>query len=112
MSADSFHHQVEQSLKHQKKTYDFEDFVKAVGAGNKSRVDVKFMNYFYFYLWIDYKSQQKLHKSSNRVLLKNVVSIKAVRNKFILYTKFNFEEEYAELDFLKNSVMKVLNLKG
>lgn len=99
MSADSFHHQVEQSLKHQKKTYDFEDFVKAVGAANKSRVDLKIMNYFDFYLWIDYKSQQKISKSTNRVLLKDVVSIKAVRDKFILYTKCNFEEEYSELDF-------------
>ncbi|CAI6352053.1 unnamed protein product [Macrosiphum euphorbiae] len=65
------------------------------------------MNYFYFYLWLDYKSQQKLHKSSNCVLLNNFVSIKSVRNKFILYTKLNFEEEYAELDVLKKSVMKV-----
>ncbi|KAF0695234.1 Uncharacterized protein FWK35_00038743, partial [Aphis craccivora] len=107
MSADSFHHQVEQSLKHQKKTYDFEDFVKAVGAANKSRVDLKIMNYFDFYLWIDYKSQQKISKSTNRVLLKDVVSIKAVRDKFILYTKCNFEEEYSELDFLKKNVMKM-----
>jgi len=57
------------------------------------------MNYFDFYLWIDYKSQQKISKSTNRVLLKDVVSIKAVRDKFILYTKCNFEEVYSELDF-------------
>lgn len=38
MSADSFHHQVELSLKHQKKTYDFEDFTNAVGTANKGNV--------------------------------------------------------------------------
>lgn len=38
-------------------------------ASNKLRVDVKIMNYFDFYLLIDYKSQQKISKSINRVLL-------------------------------------------
>jgi len=41
MSADSFHHQVELSLKHQKKTYDFEDFANAVRAVNKGNVQFK-----------------------------------------------------------------------
>lgn len=39
--ADSFHHQVELSLKHQKKTYDFDDIAEAVGAANKRNVDLK-----------------------------------------------------------------------
>jgi len=70
-------------------------------ASNKSTVDVKIMNYFY--LWID----NKPNKSINRVLLKHVVSIKAVRNKFILYTKCIIEYKYSEFDFLKKSFMKI-----
>jgi len=49
MSADSFHHQVELSLKRQKKTYDFEDFAKAVGAANKGNVNLKKMIYSDFF---------------------------------------------------------------
>ena len=49
MSADSFHHQVELSLKRQKKTYDFEDFAKAVGAANKGNVNIKKNEFFWFF---------------------------------------------------------------
>lgn len=38
MSADSFHHQVENSLRKQKKTYDYPDFVKAVSTANSGNV--------------------------------------------------------------------------
>jgi len=60
MSADSFHHQVELSLKRQKKTYDFEDFGKAVEAANKGNVNIKKMSFSDFVQWKDYKAQQKL----------------------------------------------------
>ncbi|VVC36395.1 Hypothetical protein CINCED_3A024276 [Cinara cedri] len=106
MSADSFHRQVEQSLKHQKKTYNFDDFIKAVGSANKSR-DVKIMNNFGFYLWINYKSQQKIGKSTNHMLLKDIVCIKAVKDKFILCIQFDFEEECSEVDFLKKNIMTI-----
>lgn len=50
MSADSFHHQVELSLKRKKKVFDFEDFVGAVQNSNSGRVNVVQMNlFFYFY---------------------------------------------------------------
>jgi len=41
MSADSFHHQVEQFFKHQKKTFDLEDFTKLVGVDNNGNVHLK-----------------------------------------------------------------------
>lgn len=41
MPSDSFHHQMEFSLKYQKKTYDFEDFAKTVGLANKRNVNFK-----------------------------------------------------------------------
>lgn len=42
MLADSFPHQVELSIKHQKKTYNFKDFATAtatVGEVNKENID-------------------------------------------------------------------------
>jgi len=52
-----------------------------VGAANKSRVG-RCKNYdLFLFLIVD-----KLQTTTNRVLLKYVVSIKAVRNKFILKT--------------------------
>lgn len=41
---------------------------------------MKKMNYFYFYKCINFKSQQKLSKPINCVLLKGVMSIKVVRD--------------------------------
>lgn len=107
MSADRFHHQVELSLKHQKKTYDFNDFAHAVGNANKSKLNVKKMDYFDFFSWKDYKAQQKLTKSTNRILLKDIVSVNVKRGKFILYTKSNFNENYTELNFLRKTAMKI-----
>ncbi|KAL4148233.1 hypothetical protein QTP88_002514 [Uroleucon formosanum] len=98
---------VELSLKHQKKTYDFDDFAIAVGNANKSKVVVKKMEHSDFFLWKDYKAQQKLTKSTNRILLKDVVSVQVKRGKFILYIKRNYDEEYSEFNFLKKSVMKI-----
>lgn len=100
MSADHFHHQVEQSLKKQKKTYDFSDFSQAVKNANKGKVDVKEMCHRDFYLWKDNKSQQKLQKSTNKVLLREIVALKAIRGSFFLMYKKKFGEEYEKLDFL------------
>jgi len=86
MSVDSFHHQVELSLKHHKKTYYFEDFAKAIGVANKGNIHVKKMSYSDYFQWKDYKAQQKLLKSTNRVLFKNIISIKAERVKYVLFT--------------------------
>lgn len=49
MSADSFHHQVELSLKRNPKVFDFNDFKTAVQQSNSSKVDVidmKIENFF------------------------------------------------------------------
>ncbi|KAL5239059.1 hypothetical protein ACI65C_006469 [Semiaphis heraclei] len=76
-----------------KKTYDFEDFAKAVGAANKGNVKIKKMSFSDFFQWKDYKAQQKLLKSTNRVLLRDIVSIKAERGKYVLFTKSQFNDE-------------------
>lgn len=73
---------MELPLKHQKKTYDFKDFAKAVRAANIGNVHLKKMSYSDFYQWIDNKAQQKPLKSTNRVLLRDIVSIKAECRKY------------------------------
>lgn len=107
MSADSFHHQVEAALKKQKKTYDFKDFSDAVQSANKSKVEVKEMKHTDFFLWKDFKSQQKLQKAENRLYLADIVSIKAVRGSYVLKCKTDLEQDdYITLDFLCKKNMK------
>ena len=106
MSADSFHHQVEMALKKQKKTYDFNDFEYAVKSSNSGKVDVNVIDHTSFYSWKDFKSVQKLQKQ-NRILLKDIVCIKAERGKFILNFKTKLTDtQYQELDFLCKKNMK------
>lgn len=45
MSADSFHHQVELSMKHMGKIYDFHGYEKSIKNSNKGHVDVKVLLY-------------------------------------------------------------------
>ena len=51
MSADSFHHQVELSLKKKERVYDFDNFVDAVQKAQKSKTEVKIMSHLDFYKW-------------------------------------------------------------
>lgn len=107
MSADSFHHQVEAALKKQRKTYDFKDFSDAVQSANKSRVEVKEMKHTDFFLWKDFKSQQKIQKSENRLYLADIVTIKAVRGSYDLKCKTDItQEHYITLDFICKKNMK------
>jgi hypothetical protein len=50
------------------------------------------------------QAQQKLTKSTNRILLKDIISVQVRRGKCILYTKSNYDEKYVELVFLKKNV--------
>lgn len=43
------------------------------------------MNYFNVYSWVDFKTQPKISKSTNRVLLKNFVFKKAVLDKYMYF---------------------------
>ena len=107
MSADSFHHQVELSLKRQGKTYDFDDFSKAVADANNQRVKVIPMNFEDFFEWEDHTSQAKLKKSAERVYLKDIVHLKATRGEFNLFYKSNYSDSnFKTLDFLKKNSAK------
>lgn len=106
MSADSFHHQVEMSLKQQKKTYDFEDFVTAVKKANSGNVEVFTMQHYDFFHWQTYVSQQKLKKSP-KLYLGDIVQIKAERNNYYLLCKTNYDKmsPYQQLDFIQKKMM-------
>ncbi|XP_050299621.1 uncharacterized protein LOC126738363 isoform X1 [Anthonomus grandis grandis] len=74
ISADSFHHQIELSMKRKQKIYDFSDFLDAVGSSCKGNVDVKAMNFNDFCVWKDVTSQTKLKKDlENRPYLSDMV---------------------------------------
>lgn len=107
MSADSFHHQIENSLKKMGKVYDFNDFCTAVQEANKSHVTMKVMDHVDFYKWLDYSSGIKL-KDATRPRLADIVCLKAVRGAFTLQYKKTYEEDepYKDLNFLKQSAMK------
>lgn len=62
MSTDSFHHQVELSLKKQSKVFYFDNFKKTVQTANSSKVDIKEMTLQDFFLWKDSSSKYKLQK--------------------------------------------------
>lgn len=106
MSADSFHHQVELSLKKAKKVYDFRDFVEAVKTCNLKRVTVKEMTVADFFDWKDYSSQTKLKKIEPRVYLSQVVKVMVQRGSDILKVETDVTDELKEIDFLQVKVKK------
>lgn len=108
MSADSIQNQVKLSLSAQEKTYDFDDFVTAVSKARKGNVDVKKMEISDFYRWKSWKSEAKMKSSPNRIYLKVIFHIKAVRRQLhLLYkTTYEDEEEYKTLDFLQTRILK------
>lgn len=101
MSADSFHHQVEESLKRLKKIYDFEDFVHAVEMCNKRRVNVKKMLLEDFQLWKNLSSISKVKKETPRVYISKLTEILVKRNEYELYFKVNSNDDWKKLDFLQ-----------
>jgi len=55
-----------------------------------------------FFLWEDNKMVSKINKKANRVLLKDIVAIRAKRGNFNLFYKTDItDEQYKVLDFLK-----------
>ncbi|XP_050309760.1 uncharacterized protein LOC126745797 [Anthonomus grandis grandis] len=107
MSADSFHHQIELSMKRKQKIYDFSDFLDAVGSSCKGNVDVKAMNFNDFYVWKNMTSQTKLKKYlENRPYLSDMVQVVAEHGQYTLKYKKSFTGEFYVLDFLMNKAMK------
>jgi hypothetical protein len=108
MSADSFHHQVEDQLKKSKNVYDFGCFSSCVQNAkmNKMSPIVKELSCQDFYKFKDFTSQQKLKRMEPRVYLKNIVSIKAERGIMNLLFKSQYEGEWSELNFIQYNILK------
>ncbi|CAH1969615.1 unnamed protein product [Acanthoscelides obtectus] len=100
MSVDSFHHQVEESLKRQVKTYDFADFEKAVQSSNKGKVQIKSMQLNDFQLWKSLHSVSKIKKQDPSFTMSKITELMVKRTEFVMYYKRNFEEEWKKLVFL------------
>lgn len=102
MSADSFHHRIELSLKQMKKVYDFNDFKKAVeSAGNPIIVEMGIKDFFD---WPDCSSKTK---RTEDVYMKDIVYVRAERGKntLVYKTGYNSSEEF-ELDYLQLKAIK------
>lgn len=106
MSADSFHHQVEESLKRQKKTYDFTDFVAAVEKCNRGKVFIKKMILEDFYLWEDMSSAAKIKKHTQRPYLADITEILVKKGDLNLHYKTSEDEEFKPVDFIMKKCIR------
>lgn len=108
MSTDSFHLQIELSLKRMGKVYDFIDFEKVISNSNSGHVDAKVMALQNFF---DQKSEcsiYKLNKQNIRPLLNSIVHKKAEKGLDYLLYKNNYDNycPYRKLDLLKKNFIK------
>lgn len=95
MAADSFHHQMEMSLKRSGKFYDFHDFEQSVMMANSGKVNTKTLGYGDLFNWVDFTSYHKLKNMGDaRPYLNNIVKVKVETVKYS--TKY---EEAAETEF-------------
>lgn len=106
MSADSFHHQVEQAMKRYGNICDYSDFEKAVQEANSKKVSIISMKPNDFANWLDCTSQAKLKKADPRPYLNKIVQVCATRGKNTLQYWTDFDGEACELNFLTANVMK------
>lgn len=82
MAADSFHHQVERSLKQMGKVYDFTDFSNAV-KNAAPNVKIITMEINDFYNWQNGTSQYKLKKLNPRPYLNQMVQVEGESTLFL-----------------------------
>lgn len=107
MSADFFHHQVEQSLKTMKKVYDFENFKIAVQKANSQNVSVENMNFQDFYQWPTYHSYSKISKAEPRPYIADIVYVRAERGSKVLKYKTDLSSnDELVMDFLQVKYMR------
>ncbi|XP_050499069.1 uncharacterized protein LOC126879820 [Diabrotica virgifera virgifera] len=113
MSADCFHHQVEQSLNSYGSTYgsggkvyDFNDFQSAIEQVKMKNVKVLNMDISDFKNWKDHSSLAKIKKHSPRPYLSNIVKVKFIRGSFNMSYSYEYDSPYKELNFLTAKYLK------
>ena len=106
MSADSFHHAVENEIRVKKRMYDFDDFVKCVENCGVA-VLMKPNDFF------DYMNEKGSGKNINCPLLRKLSVIQFRKYSSKIFWKNNFsEDEYQESEFLKKKTQRAfLNWK-
>lgn len=92
MSADSFHHQVEQAIKHNPKIDDLDDFHNTVQSAWSGKVDVKVMAVGDFYDYEDWSSAHRLKNTPTRIYLREIVEVQVTQVFLNLYIKKLFRE--------------------
>ncbi|XP_050306918.1 uncharacterized protein LOC126743745 [Anthonomus grandis grandis] len=117
MSADSFHHQVEQSMNSYGsslntgaggKIYDFNDFQGAIEQVKMKNVKVLSMELSDFRDWKDHSSLMKIKKYSPRPYLSDIVKLKFERGSFSLWYSNEYNSHYTEVNFLTAKYLKNL----
>ncbi|KAH9641501.1 hypothetical protein HF086_017837 [Spodoptera exigua] len=89
-----------------RKQEDIINFIDCIQLANSGKVTVKPMEVTDFYKYIDHSSQHKLKKSTNRIYLKDIVSVEVRRNNFNLFVKTEHDGELREIGFLKMKHIK------
>ncbi|XP_063357626.1 uncharacterized protein LOC134660802 [Cydia amplana] len=106
MSCDQFHHQVELSMKHKGKIYDFADFTESVGSANKGKVTVKSMVIEDFINVPNFTSERRIQNSNPRVYLRDITQACFTRGCYDLSYKTEFKNDYQQLRFLNDKYLK------
>jgi len=102
MSADCFHHQVEQSMKFKKNLYDFANFTNAVQNANSGKTKVIEMSIQHFFDWVDLSAQTQIKKIKPRPYLADFTSVMVERGKTSLSVTENYNfENVRQFEFLK-----------
>ncbi|KAK5915997.1 hypothetical protein CesoFtcFv8_001540 [Champsocephalus esox] len=101
MSADSFHHGVEQEMKSRPGgvVYDFDDFLSVVGNSNSKKVEVVELKNEGIRDWTDGHSAVKSKRLPKLADLKVVQLRRGSRSMFVKIS--HEEEDFTELDFLQ-----------
>lgn len=108
MSADSFHHQVELSMKKQKKTYDFADFIDAVENANNKKSIAKPLNFTDIREWKNCTSLSKINRLDPRPYIRNISEIIFKRNHLTMIYRTFSDKTFHEVDILQNKYKKTL----
>jgi len=96
MSADSYHHQIEEAMRKMTSLHDFFDFLSCVECAQGGKAKVKEMAFSDFYEWADHSHRTKIKNHH----LRPMVAIEGTRGSFSLRYKTDHDGEYQVLNFL------------
>lgn len=106
MSADSFHHQVEKSLKQKGKVLDFEDYKNCVELSNSGKTICIQMHVNDFLDVKDYSSRFKLNKTIPKPYLSKFCEVNFIKGFNTLFYRTKFNEDPIELCILTAKSLK------